>query len=969
MNISKFKKLNTVAESLGYADSKNYFEYSNIYNHDMLDSHWQKVLNIVNPDSVYIVDNEPFILFFSDSRKIDFKAIWNAQIPFVFVLKEDTVYVYNGKKLIKSNKNLEELERKVVKDIDKLTFSYWNLNNERFLNEYKKELTGNQLNDSLLKNIQTLTNKLKNDHKIPFATKLVLRIIFIRYLIDRGVNIGFRNLDSNIEKSKNEFLEILKNKNELYSLFKYLDKRFDGNLFELNDEENSLLLKPEVFEMLSDFVSGGINLDGGQISLFPMYDFNIITVELISNIYEILLGDEGQQKNQSFYTPSYLVDYMISKTVVEKLKLDSDCRILDPSCGSGIFLVKTYRKIIEKQIEKNQGLLIDDILINELEANIFGIDLSREAIDVSVFSLYLTILDYKNPKDLVNFRLPKLVGKNLFVFNFFDERVKKKIQNINFNFILGNPPWGKITGETDEISKEFVFELSNYLSSETICSLVLPSKLLYNHGNSYKKLREYLLTENHLIEVLELSPVRKEIFKNANAPAVILTYTKSDMNQDCALENKFTHISLKPNIYFELFDILAIEKNDVKFIEQKLLYKNDWAWKVLLYGTSWDLEICSRIKREYPTIGDTIKSINENRKNEDEIIEGTGIQKGIGTDATSFLGKTILDSRTGVDQFVVNLENSNPFSFKEVHRLRNPQVFEAPYCLIKKGINTKTFELKSAYSEEDFVFQETIRAIKGIEEDKNFLKAITGIFNSSLSSYMNVILGTSVGIEREQVFFNEVKNYPFFNNSEYIFEVSKLVDEIQNMKIKNKIGTYEYEIKELKHHLNNLVLKGFDLEGNSFVDYVIDIQIPMIRKDKCQLGNKTVTRTELERYANEFLTYFVKTYSQYGYGIDINISTNLANQFVAFELIIVENSEKKIISFVDNKMSDKEMISRFSIKRQTDSFFSIRDSIVFEDTSFYILKKDLFKNWHPAIAKRDLAEVIERIMNDGEGVD
>lgn len=107
--------------------------------------------------------------------------------------------------------------------------------------------------------------------------------------------------------------------------------------------------------------------------------------------------------------------------------------------------------------------------------------------------------------------------------------------------------------------------------------------MLYNHGDSFKKFREFLLTENLLEEVLDLSPVRKEIFKNANAPAVILTYKKSMRKLDDVLKNEFTHISLKPNIYFELFDILAIEKNDVKYIKQDLLYRNDWAWKVLLY--------------------------------------------------------------------------------------------------------------------------------------------------------------------------------------------------------------------------------------------------------------------------------------------------------------------------------------------------------------------------------------------------
>jgi hypothetical protein len=46
-------------------------------------------------------------------------------------------------------------------------------------------------------------------------------------------------------------------------------------------------------------------LTKGQLSLFPLYDFNIIPVELISNIYERFLGDEKQQEDKAFYTPPY----------------------------------------------------------------------------------------------------------------------------------------------------------------------------------------------------------------------------------------------------------------------------------------------------------------------------------------------------------------------------------------------------------------------------------------------------------------------------------------------------------------------------------------------------------------------------------------------------------------------------------------------------------------------------------------
>jgi len=962
-------RMNTVVEALGYSDSKNYFTYEELKNNQSFDFHWQKVFSLIKPDALYAVEKTPLILFYEEENSIDFKTIWNAQVPFVFVLKKDTIYVYNGKKWIESNEELERLETKAPKDVESVSFSYWDLNNEKFLSKYSKELSDDQLNESLLQNIKTLTNELKTRFEISFATKLVLRIIFTRFLIDRGVNLSYKNFTLDTGHSREEFLNVLKSKDDLYDLFRHLKEKFNGNLFELGNEEISEKLKPEAFEMLRNFISGDLVLERGQMSLFPLYDFNIISVELISNIYEILLGHEGQKENKSFYTPSYLVDYVLSKTIDVKLDENKSPKVFDPSCGSGIFLVKAYRRIVEKQLKSYPNKNLDDILIDELKNSVYGVDLSDEAIYVTVFSLYLTVLDYKNPKELERFKLPDLLNTNLFISDFFDEDLNKKLSGVAFDYVLGNPPWGGITGQRKEISQDFVFELDKYLSENTICSLILPSKLLYNHQDSFEKLREFLLTENLLAEVLDLSPVRKEIFKNAIAPAIIITYEKSHKSIVQPLENKFTHISLKPNIHFKLFDILAIEKNDIKFIKQGLLFENDWAWKVLLYGTSWDLDICLKLQKNYKTIEDVIDEKNKNR-NCNNIITGTGIQKSGGSkeDSSSYLGQPLIDSKTGLDTFFVNLENSEPFDMPTVHRRRNSELFTGPRCLMKKGPNLKNYRVKSAYSEDNFIFQETIRAIRGYVGDEAFLKTVTGVLNSSLGAYINTVLGSSVGIEREQVHFEEALNFPFIEDEMFVQKVATIVDELQAIKIKNRTNLESSSViteDEIMRKLDDEVLSGFGLKGNSFIDYVLSIQIPMIQRAKGQVGNKKTTHKQLTEYAKEFQEYFINVYSSHGYGIKIEFSTNIADQFVAFELIINEHSDDNSINFIQGNHTEKELISRFAVKSHTDSFFTIRDSIVFEDTSFYILKKDLFKNWHPAMAKRDLAEVIDRILSGG----
>ncbi|HGI3131123.1 TPA: N-6 DNA methylase [Streptococcus agalactiae] len=80
-------------------------------------------------------------------------------------------------------------------------------------------------------------------------------------------------------------------------------------------------------------------MNDGQLSLFALYDFNIIPVELISNIYEILLGREARAKDNAFYTPNFLVEYILDKTTLGFLKEHNKYTILDPACGFRVIIV------------------------------------------------------------------------------------------------------------------------------------------------------------------------------------------------------------------------------------------------------------------------------------------------------------------------------------------------------------------------------------------------------------------------------------------------------------------------------------------------------------------------------------------------------------------------------------------------------------------------------------------------------
>ena len=105
-------------------------------------------------------------------------------------------------------------------------------------------------------------------------------------------------------------------------------------------------MKPEHLKLLADLVSGTIDTTDRQLRLWPQYSFDTIPLEFISSVYEEFLT-EDRDANKAYYTPSHLVDYVLDAV----LPWDGDewnLRILDPACGSGIFLVKAFQRLIHR---------------------------------------------------------------------------------------------------------------------------------------------------------------------------------------------------------------------------------------------------------------------------------------------------------------------------------------------------------------------------------------------------------------------------------------------------------------------------------------------------------------------------------------------------------------------------------------------------------------------------------------------
>jgi hypothetical protein len=257
---------------------------------------------------------------------------------------------------------------------------------------------------------------------------LIGRAIFIRYLEDREVLLPayFENVAGRRKEWKNilaqapsapeleprladlRFLRVLQDKNFTYALFDQLAQDFNGDTFPI-DEDETERIQQEHLDKLRGFLLGSTSPQ--QELFFFAYRFDVIPIELISTIYEEFYNERtGRDRNQgSHYMPPALVEFVLAHTLTPAI-LAAKPRVVDPACGSGIFLVESFRRMVRHLWREQNGRRLSRPQLRKiLREQIAGMDINEEAIRVAAFSLYLAFLHYQKPREINDERrLPHL---------------------------------------------------------------------------------------------------------------------------------------------------------------------------------------------------------------------------------------------------------------------------------------------------------------------------------------------------------------------------------------------------------------------------------------------------------------------------------------------------------------------------------------------------------------------------------
>ncbi len=990
----------------------------------------EEVLKKIKPSAFFINSSEyyfsenSFVLFFEVEsrdnqtiRKIH-KDCWNfGKTPVVFISLPDELQILNGFSFDSKKGLLNELANQNKKD----DFNFWELISGKTWNNYNKNInnTKNKVDNTLLKNIYDARELLKNLNiegdeyiKSELANSLIGRLIFTRYLIDREVEITFNDTKFDIIAFEN-MLES-RNVENLYDWFRFIDNKFFDDAKERFFPVQKLKLSEEVINsdcvgILYDLFKGN-EVKNGQKLLdfkeFKYYDFQIIPVEFISNIYEFFMG-ESQSENKAFYTPLFLAEYIVKQTVTkyfEKNRNEFNCRVIDPSCGSGIFLVETLRQIITRfqAINKPNGVELKKHLNNLVIDNIFGVDKDPAAVNVAIFSIYITLLDFQDPKDIANFKFPNL-RDNFFEGDFFDDEFitswylfKKKVTETNFDFVLGNPPWGDVSKyqkkylkycenrakdegikdkliSNDEIAQAFLLRLSDLFrqnSKEIKAAFIVTSKILYNLQAD--KFRTYFLEKFEIEQVLELSSIRDKVFKKdgpnikelkktTTGPACIIFYKFT--GKPANPENIVKHISLKPNKYFDLFRAFVIEKYDYKEVMQGYFKEYHWLWKVLVYGNLLDFHFTKRLKNSrFQTIQEVIDF--------NSMIRGRGIKIGGDekNDVSEFKDRKFLDTKKKLlKRYYTDSKNADTWQIDVADRDRkDKRLFSPPYVFVKKGIISDSLQIVTAYSEEEWVFTDSITSIKGFEQHKNILKCFTGTLNSNLFVYYSMMVISSTGIEREQIHQKEILDFPTIIDE----RIANYVDRIQDY-YKNQTFI-DHEVCPLEKELDTLLYQLYRLNSTekSLLDYAFKVSIPLWKGEQGPYRDLHLPQDKIfiEKYVNVFVKHFSTIYEAED-GNYFNAEIYYSQDVIAVNFVISQSEPNEIIEWKE-KIENQEKILRHFIgmgfEEQASNLYIQKDIKGFNNSSFYVIKPNEYKVWHEAIAYLDLNEFIENIFKQTE---
>ena len=474
---------------------------------------------------------------------------------------------------------------------------------------------GKAAHKRLIDAVKGLNDDLNKQGILPkrLRRKLLILSLLIAYLEERGVFI--QGYFARFRHGATKFFEVLADGDALVTLLSDLEERFNGNVFTLSIADRRALHGNGQLKDFARLVEGRQELDG-QITLWKLYSFKDRPVELISHIYQNFVSDT----DSSVYTPPFLVRLMLDEAMtserLDRLQERGEV-ILDPACGSGVFLVEAYKRLVLHWRSRNDWKRPSKLVVKTLLNRIRGIDLDEGAVELAAFSLCLALCDALEPETIrASIRLfPRLAGSTIHHGCFFRAKERGLVKE-PIGIITGNPPFtSKLQTPAAKRSYErykaeyealpdkqvaylFLFESMEMVAPRGVLSMLQQYNFLYNHQSL--AFRKTFLKRWDVREVLDFISVRG-LFKVGKADTkVIVLVTEAAV---APANRRILHATFRRNGRTQAEQGFDIDYYDLHWLPRDLVLKNDGVWRSDLLGGGRVLSLIDRL-RALPTLSE-----------------------------------------------------------------------------------------------------------------------------------------------------------------------------------------------------------------------------------------------------------------------------------------------------------------------------------------------------------------------------
>lgn len=352
------------------------------------------------------------------------------------------------------------------------------------------------------------------------------RALFFRFLVDRKIVSDEWIMDicpaAKTEPKEQRLLKVFSTPERAAQTSSWLDITFNGDLMPLIDhlsldapiekrtkayldiykvaEEQS---QAQIFQHLEAILRGWENVIGMRLRGIDWDDLNFrhIPIGVLSQVYENFSHrvDVDAKDRSVHYTPRYLAKLLVDEALAGLDTPAHQAKILDPSCGAGVFLVLALRELVRRRWEADKARLgskarrpgkqiIEAILHNQIR----GFDVSESALRLAALGLYITVIELneittppsahhatKALQGLVLFdqRTTEEQKQSGFVLGSLGDAVDAKAFNNTFDVLVGNPPWSVVRDK--KRSKEL-----DHIGTQT-ARRILKARGLENVASSY----------------------------------------------------------------------------------------------------------------------------------------------------------------------------------------------------------------------------------------------------------------------------------------------------------------------------------------------------------------------------------------------------------------------------------------------------------------------------------------------------